>query len=363
MDRSRLFPTFAAGVLALLSAAPHAAAVQYYLAVDVPTTLGGITYTPSQILRVTDGVYAVELELETGTAHVAAMLRTPEGPWLLTPSDTIVTDEVTVETRDIILDDPVNETVSFALHGSSAGIPAYAAIDALLYDPVTDQIAISFDVPVRLGMVDYGPSDLVAIGAGFSLLWSGATYGVPASANVIGAEMDSAGRLVLSFDAPVTLGATTFLPGQLVAWDAGTGFSLYAADPFWPPSSLAASFSFLPAAGEVPDGGAGSVPLTVAPAPGGDLTLSWGASCAGTDTDYAIYEGILGAPFNSHVPVTCSTGGATTWTFTPSPGDRYYYVVPRNGVTEGSYGRGSDGLQHPPSSSACLPQEVALICE
>lgn len=101
----------------------------------------------------------------------------------------------------------------------------------------------------------------------------------------------------------------------------------------------------------------------VARAAGGDLTLSWGASCSGTDTDYAVYEGTLGAPFNTHVPVTCSTNGATSWTFTPGAGDRYYYVVPRNAVSEGSYGLGSNGLSRPPSASACLPQEVALVCD
>ena len=65
-------------------------------------------------------------------------------------------------------------------------------------------------------------------------------------------------------------------------------------------------------AGAVPDGGsrAGS-PLTVEPAGGGDLSLSWSSSCVPTDDDYAVYEGTMGN-VRSHVPVICGTVGETT---------------------------------------------------
>jgi len=50
-------------------------------------------------------------------------------------------------------------------------------------------------------------------------------------------------------------------------------------------------------------------------------------------------------PFDTRVPVTCSTNGATTWTFTPSADDRYHDFVPRNAVSEEAYGHdGSDGI-------------------
>lgn len=350
--------------LSTLAAAPPAQAAQYYLATDVPTTLGGVDYTPNQILRASGGAYSVEQEFPLGL-ELAGVARSPEGFWLLVPAFTIVSDDpedLMIEMRDIILYDAVNDIPYPLLDGSAVGIPEYAAIDAVFFDPITDQGAMSFDVPVLLGGVEYGPSDIVAFGAGFSLLWSAAAAGVPAGVNVVGAERDAAGRLVLTFDVPVTLGGTIFLPGQLVGWDAGTGFSLYASDPAWPAGSILGDFGFLPAAGEVPDGSAGSVALSVAPAAGGQINLSWGASCAGTDTDYAVYEGVIGTPFTTHVPVTCSTSGATTWTFTPGAGDRYYYVVPRNAVTEGSYGQASGGAPRPPSSAACLPQEALPSC-
>jgi hypothetical protein len=336
-------------------------AAQYDLAVDVPTLLGGVDYMPNQILHATGSGYALELTLP-GDFAVAALARAPSGQWLLSPAVPVEWAGVLIQPRDIVAYDPGTGAVTLALDGGAAGIPGDAAIDSLLYDEIAGRIVVSFDVPVTLGGFVYFPSDLVAVGAGFSLIWSGASAGVPPDVNVVGAERDAAGSLVLTFDVPVTLGSATFLPGQLVRWDGGALFAPYVVDPSWPLSSILADFAFPPAAGEVPDGAAGSVPLTVAPATGGRLTLSWGASCAAGDTDYAVYEGTIGAPFSSHVPITCSTGGATSWTFTPSAGDQYYYVVPHNAVSEGSYGRSSDGLPRPPSAAACLPQEVLSSC-
>ena len=115
-------------------------------------------------------------------------------------------------------------------------------------------------------------------------------------------------------------------------------------------------------AGRVPDGDqASGNPVIVSRAANGGITLTWSASCAPTDDDYEIYEGTLGA-FASHVPVVCSTGGLTIWTLIPSAGDRYYLVVPRNPIAEGSYGKRSDGLERPPGTPACSIQSIAASC-
>jgi len=112
-------------------------------------------------------------------------------------------------------------------------------------------------------------------------------------------------------------------------------------------------------AGTLPDGASvPGTPLTVERQPGGDLTLSWGASCVANDGDYAIYQGTLG-DFASHAPMLCSTGGATTSTVTPAAGSTYYLVVPRNGSREGSYGIDSSSTERPASASACLVQSIA----
>jgi hypothetical protein len=91
----------------------------------------------------------------------------------------------------------------------------------------------------------------------------------------------------------------------------------------------------------------------------GQIRLSWEPSCNPADTDYAIYEGLVGS-FASHLPIECTTGGATEWTITPSGGSHYYLIVPHNGVVERSYGKSSSGAERPAGTPACLPQNVGV---
>jgi len=88
----------------------------------------------------------------------------------------------------------------------------------------------------------------------------------------------------------------------------------------------------------------------------GNLNLLWAGSCLATDVDFVIYAGSLG-DFHDHTSIDCTTSGATMYTFTPQPGNRYYLVVPRNATHEGSYGTDGDGFERPPSPEACLDQE------
>ena len=111
-----------------------------------------------------------------------------------------------------------------------------------------------------------------------------------------------------------------------------------------------------PGAGDIAD------TLTIAPAAGGDITLSWGASCSATDTDYSVYEGGLGS-YYTHVARLCSTGGATSVTLTPPSGASVYYlVVPRNAAFEGVYGKASSGAPIPPGGTTCTAQLVTTDC-
>jgi formate-dependent nitrite reductase cytochrome c552 subunit len=116
------------------------------------------------------------------------------------------------------------------------------------------------------------------------------------------------------------------------------------------------------AAGAVPDGHlVPGIPLTLSLNEGGDLELSWGASCRSGDADFAIYEGSLG-DFTSHEPGACSTGESTTAVFEPGPGNTYYLVVPHNAIWEGSHGRRGDGTERPRGTLACFSQAIA-VCE
>lgn len=339
---------------------PCVRAASYYLATDVPARLGGAEYTQAQILRSDGGLYSVAVD--TDGAAFKAMARRPDGLWLITESAPDKINGVFYEPRDVFLTDAAT-TFSMYFDGNAAGVPDGAVIDAILLDG-DGSLVLSFDVPVNLAGIEYGPADLVRYSGGrFSLFWNAGAAGVPAYANVVGADRDSLGRLVVTFDVPTTLGGVDYLPGQLVIWNGGTSFSVYSSDPAWPLSAQLRDFAFVPAAGAVPDGGSvAGTPLTVGLA-AGNLTLSWGGSCAGGDSDYEVYEGTLAGPFlYNHTEKLCSTGGATTATFAAPAVSTYYLVVPKNAVSEGSYGRSSGGAERPQGSPACVPQVIALAC-
>jgi hypothetical protein len=124
-----------------------------------------------------------------------------------------------------------------------------------------------------------------------------------------------------------------------------TGTELYTQRPSGPP------------AGATPDGT--DVPgqqLTVGKSPvAGPIMLTWGESCSLDDDDYAVYEGQLSS-IGGHSPVVCSTLGATSYDLSPVPENSYYLIVPNNGVAEGSFGQGSDGVPRQPGLQACYPQ-------
>lgn len=115
--------------------------------------------------------------------------------------------------------------------------------------------------------------------------------------------------------------------------------------------------------GTVAGGGDPAMALGVAKNVGNPthLDLAWGASCGGGTTDYALYEGTMGA-FTGHLPMTCSTGGTSALDRTPGAGDRYFLVVPRSLTAEGSYGTDGSGAEIPPSSAPCLATQELSGC-
>jgi len=114
-------------------------------------------------------------------------------------------------------------------------------------------------------------------------------------------------------------------------------------------------------AGTAGDGDPGS-PLTLTKAVGGNVTLAWGASCSGTATNYAIYEGTLSALRSgtwNHVARTCAAGTDLTETIAPGSESVYYLVAPVVPTAEGRLGTTSAGADRPPSASACAPREAS----
>jgi len=153
--------------------------------------------------------------------------------------------------------------------------------------------------------------------------------------------------------------------GQLKAWG-DTLWQLWdhnknvpGAAPYQMATASAAVMGSAPA-GAIPDGDTiPGTPLSIALLPSGDVTLSWGTSCLPSGVDYEIYEGTIGS-YTSHADLFCSTGGLTSFTFSPSGGNTYYLVVPATGAVEGSYGTDSTGAERPQGTSSCLGQSVGV---
>src|SRR5262249_31061334 len=132
--------------------------------------------------------------------------------------------------RDVIRRDSA-ATYSFFFCGASVGLPDGSNVDAIyLEGGDTGNLIVSFDAPTSIGAATFLPGDLVgfkptggpgcgawALGAPV-LAFDSAAAGVPASTNVVGA--DRIGKfIVLTFDVPTTVGAATYVPGNLVGWN------------------------------------------------------------------------------------------------------------------------------------------------
>lgn len=255
--------------------------------------------------------------------------------------------------RDVIRFDAGAGSYSFFFCGAVAGVPAGANLDAVYLDGGDGgSLIASFDVPTTMGAFTFDPADLVRFvrtGAGCGN-WalaaanpdfdaSAAGTGIPTSVNMLDAERVG-GLRIFSLDVPATLGppgAVTYLPGQIVAWN-GAAFSLYEPLAGWPLSGTVDGLST--------QGNPGIIPATLlvnkTAFPQLDLSdviISWNASCSEGASDYGIYEGTIGV-WPSHTRVDCADGGVPlTEQITPGAGSRYYLVVPRNTMTEGSYGQ------------------------
>ncbi len=349
---------FTAAVLLAAALAAPALATSYHVSPDVPATLGGTTFLPSDVVRNDNGIYTPALGLPAGAA-IDAVYRMGNGDWLFSlAAPTTLPDGVTYEPRDVVRYSGMVYTLF--LDGGLAGIPPGANIDALFLaagDPA--DVVVSFDAPITLQGTTYESADLVRL---FDNQWSIfldaslTNPPIPVPTNVTGAGEAPNGFVVLTFDVPTTLGATTYLPGELVQY-AGATFSLYYADPAWPPSARADAISFLATPGQAP----ATITVDKSASPG-RLWIRWQPSCSWGATDYGIYEGRIGAWY-SHEAIDCSDdGGDFQEEIAFGPDSHYYLVVPFNGDNEGSYGQDDGGAERPVGTPACVATQSLAPC-
>jgi hypothetical protein len=349
-------------LLALLGGlASRTEATSLYMTPDIPTLRSGAIWLPNEVARDDSGVYTPALALPAGL-ELDAIERLPGGAWLLSLASPANLGGTVYDPRDVVRYD--GATYSMFLNGAAAGIPPGSNVDSLmvlsggLLGGSSGDLVLGFDVPTTIGGATYDPADLVRYSGGaFSLFFdsSAAVPPIPRSTNLESADQVG-GLIVMSFDVPTRLGATTYLPGQLVAWD-GASFSLFYVDPSsWPPGSEIAAFALLANPGEASG-------LTVEKASPGQLNVRWSASCSpGGVDDYAIYQGTIGSWY-SHDVVDCSDAGHDLAEGLAMPsGNVYLLVVPYNANNQGSFGQRTGAIERPPGASACGAVTQAVGC-
>jgi hypothetical protein len=350
-----------------------AAAQTLTFTTDVPCSLGGTLYPANRTLAydMTAHVYSVTTDLpDVFGPHIKiSALTKPSATVVLFCVDAPATlGGNTYQPCDIIRYEGGNFTMQES--GASMGLPATANIDALGTD-ASGKLIFSLDAPVTVSGTTFGPSDLILVtGTSLSVYQSAASLGIPAGANVTGFERQANGDELFSFDAPVTLtaggGPVTFVPGDVVLYTGGAfAPAPYFRDVNFPPTGALADFYSFNASfpASVPDGSANSTPLKIVKsATPGSLDLTWGASCGTGVTNYVIYEGTIGSWFSHNTNFGCGQGTGTSGTITPSSGNRYYLIVPATASAEGSYGKKSDGTERPQSTSPCIATQDLTTC-
>ena len=331
-------------------------AESFFLATDVPTLLDGANRLPWEIVRKDGGTYTTTLSLPP-EAEIDGMHAMDEGDWLLSFTSTTSLGGITFEPEDVARYSPVAGVYAMFFDGSAEGVPPGSNVDSVLLDRSDfGPLVIGFDVPTTLGPVTYLPSDLVQFDVtGFTLFFDGFAAGITDGNNMTGADLRDT-RIIMTFDTPTTLGSTTYLPGEVIAWN-GALFSLFDQDPLWPASSRINGLSLLANPGRVPK-------ITIAKVAGlpNDLTLSWTTSCSAGADDYGIYEGQIGS-WSSHVSIDCSDDFSNlSEQITTSAANNYYLVVPHNLNDEGSYGLDSGGVERPVGGAACVTPQTITPC-
>ena len=286
--------------------------------------------------------------------------------------------------EDVIHFDSSSGSYSLCFVGAGVGI-SRGNVDAVYRRGDAGDLVVSFDIPTVLGGSTFEPSDLVRwvpssasiCPAAWTLAAANPTFdasaagsGLATSINVNGAD-ERNGAFLLALDIPAKLAPPaqpTRVPGNVMSVSAGA-WSLFAELLGWPTRTAVNGLSSLPNPGVVP------ATLTVGKTGQLDtspIVLSWSPSCSSDGAaDYGIYEGTIGTWY-SHTSAgidDCSdAGGNLTETVSPSPGNRYYLVVPHGGFAEGSYGTCSPaagcgaGNERPVGTAVCASPRVITVC-
>ena len=193
------------------------------ISTDVTTDLGGTIAADEDVVEDTGSGAPTKIAL--GTLPAAADVI---GYSIATNGDILFSLDIAsslpggvdVTPRDVVR---YNGSVySIELAGADHGIPAGAKIDAI--GVVAGDLLLSFDVTVTVGNVTADDEDLVRLESTqpdvWSLYFDGSAHGVPAAADLDGADvLDASGHLALSFDISGSAGGVAFDDEDILEFD------------------------------------------------------------------------------------------------------------------------------------------------
>jgi len=339
--------------------------ISLYVSPEVPTTLSAVLRFPWDIVRYDSGVYSTTLSLPPPTA-IDGLHRMDGGDWLLSVEAPRILGTIAADPRDVVRYDGL--TFSFFFCGAAAGVPAGSNVDAviLLSSGDAGPLILSFDVPTVIGASTFEPSDLVmfkrtGVGCG--------SWGVSASLFFDG----STAAPPVPISTNVTA-ADSRPPRTILSFDVPTTlgptfvpgnlvsylppFALFEPLATWPTSSIVNALTFPPDPGLVPP----TILVTRLNPAGSLINVAWSKSCSVGAENYGIYEGAIGTWY-SHTRVDCSDAlGDLNEDIGTTSGNRYYLVTPRNDNDEGSYGTRSSGPERPVGTAQCVATQVLSPC-
>jgi len=211
-------------LLAASLAAPSRAAVE--LSTDVTVELDATLAHDEDVIEDSGAAVAkVDLGALPSAADVVAYSVAPNGDVLFTLDVTAsLPGGVDATPRDVVRWNGAN--YSLELRGADHGFPSGAQIDAV--GLVEGDLLLSFDVTVAIDEVVADDEDLLRLVSTqpdeWSLFFDGSAHGVPAAADLDGADrIDASGHLALSFDVSGSVGGVAFDDEDVLEFDSQGG--------------------------------------------------------------------------------------------------------------------------------------------
>jgi hypothetical protein len=231
------------GTFLILACFSISSARQLY-STDIPVSIGSESFKEKQVFHNDDPGFSLQFSppLDEGVNIVGYSFG--ENWEKFTVDVKTYLDGTTFYCRDLIQYEEGHYYRAFGGYGE--GMPPSVCIDAVTVFP-DERIVFSVDVPVTLGGTDYQENDLILWdGAFFSLYFDGSANGIPDGVNIDGVRVNAAGRLFLSVDVPVRLGGIDVKDSDIVEFDGGYSLLFDGASAGIPWGTNIDAFSFRP---------------------------------------------------------------------------------------------------------------------